>query len=298
MRPVSAPTRGLLWVILSGFLFVVFIVIVRMVGTSLNPVQAAFLRYAISLILLLPMIYRLGVAVLRTRRPGRHALRGVIHAVGVLLWFYAIATIPIAEATALSYTNPIFVIIGASLFLGERPGTATIVAVVAAFAGVLLILRPGAVAPSPGVIALLCSAPLFACSSLLVKTLVREDSSVTIVLYLSFFATVTMLAPALLVWRTPSMAEVGLLAVAAVFATLSHIFLARGLKLVDISVAQPAEFLRLVWAAALGFVLFGETPGIWVWAGSLLVVASVTVAANLEVRRASARQSARSPESS
>ncbi|KAA3624279.1 MAG: DMT family transporter [Proteobacteria bacterium] len=291
MRPLSGVARGLFWVILSGAVFVVFIVIVRLVGTSLNPVQVAFLRYGISVILLVPMVYRQGVAVLYTRRPVRHAMRGGVHALGVLLWFYAITRIPIAEATALSYTAPIFVIIGAAIFLDERLGLGTLAAVVGAFLGVLLIVQPGVVSIGSGSIAMLCSAPLFAASKLLVKTLVREDSSVTTVIYLSLFATLTMMIPAIMVWRSPTLLDLGLLSVAAVFATLSHLFLAQGLKFVDVSVAQPAEFLRLVWAATLGFLLFDETPGFWVWIGSLVVVASVSFAANMELKRAYGRRS-------
>ena len=276
---MSATARGLALVALSGFVFVLFIVSIRLAGTSLNPVQAAFLRYALGLIVLLPMMARQGWSVFYTRAPLRHAARGGVHGLGVLLWFYAIASLPIAEATALGYTAPIFVTIGAVLFLGERLRAATVFALVSGFVGVLIIVRPGFEHVGTGAIAILCSAPLFACSQLLVKSLVREDSSVTTVLYLSLFATLTMLVPALAVWKTPSVSDLLLLAMAAGFATLSHVLLAQGLKWVDISLVQPADFLRLVWSALFGFMLFGEVPGPWVWVGSAVVVASVTLTA-------------------
>jgi drug/metabolite transporter (DMT)-like permease len=277
---MTTSTRGLLLIILSGFVFVIFIVIVRLVGTSLNPVQAAFMRYAMSLVIVLPMLYRQGTVIFHTRHPLRHAARGAVHGLGVLLWFYAITSMPIAEATALSYISPLFVLIGATLFLGERLRGWTVFAVASGFVGVLIIVRPGFMTISPGAIAILCSAPLFAASQLLVKSLVREDSSITTVIYLSLFATLTMLVPAIAVWEAPGMVDIGLMAVAALFATLSHILMAQGFKLVDVSVVQPVEFLRLVWAALFGFFLFNETPTMWVWIGSLVVVASVTLAVN------------------
>ncbi len=277
---MSDVARGLLLVVSAGFLFILFIVTIRLAGTSLNPVQAAFLRYALGVAILLPMMIRSGWAVFYTRRPLRHALRGGVHGAGVLLWFYAITSLPIAEVTALGYTSPIFVTIGAILFLGERARAATIIAVIIGFAGVLVIVRPGFETISLGAIAILCSAPLFACSQLLVKTLVREDSSITTVIYLSLFATLTISVPALSVWQAPGARELALLALAAGFATSSHVLLAQGLKWVDVSLAQPAEFLRLVWATLAGFVLFGEVPGVWVLVGSVIVVGSVTIAAH------------------
>ncbi|MCZ7597664.1 MAG: DMT family transporter [Gammaproteobacteria bacterium] len=276
---MTPAVRGLAWVILSGRVFILFPVMIRLAGSSLNPVQAAFLRYAISLLVLLPMAYRAGASVLRTRRPLLHAARGAVHGLGVLLFFYAVTSVPIAEVTALSYTSPIFVVIGAALFLGERVRPSTVIAVAAGFTGVLIILRPGFGDIGSGAIAILVSAPLFAASQLLAKTVVREDSSTTTVLYLSLFATATMLVPAMFVWETPSLRDLTLLAVAAVLATVSHLLLARGLKLVDVSLVQPAEFLRLVWSSILGFLLFDEVPGITLWVGSAVVIAGVWLAA-------------------
>jgi drug/metabolite transporter (DMT)-like permease len=257
---------------------------VRLAGTGLNPVQAAFLRYSISLVLLMPLLYRYGLSVFHTRRVGLHAARGVVHGAGVLLWFYAFTRMPIAEATALSYTAPIFVTIGAAIFLREHVTFTTVVAVGAGFVGVLVILRPGFEIVGPGAIAILCSAPLFACSQLLAKKLVSEDSSTTIVLYLSMFATLSMAGPAIAVWETPGIEDIIFLTLAAAFATLSHILLARGLKYVDLSVVQPVQFLRLVWSALFGYVLFDEIPGIFVWVGSAIVVAGVSLAANRAAR--------------
>ncbi len=271
-------------VVASGFVFVLFIVVVRLAGTSLSPMQAAVMRYALGIVVLAPALFRRGWPVLHTRRPGLHALRGAVHGVGVLLWFYAITTLSIAEATALGYTAPIFVTIGAAVFLGERLRPMTVLALVIGFSGVLVIVRPGLVEVGPGAIAILCAAPLFAASQLLVKTLVREDSSVTTTFYLSVFATLTMLLPSLPGWRAPSLTDVTLLSLAAVFATLSHVFLAHGLRYIDVSLAQPVDFLRLVWSAAFGFLLFQEVPGAWVWVGAAVVVCGAWLSARSALR--------------
>lgn len=272
---MSQTQRGLVWVVFSGLVFVTFIIVIRYVGTNLHPIQSAFIRYALSFVVLLPIILKRGSGIFVTRNVGRYAIRGFCHALGVLLWFYAITQIPVAEATALSYLSPVFVLIGAGLFLGEHFSITRLFTVIAGLVGVLIILRPGFIEISTGAIAILFSAPLFALSKLLVKDLLREDESITTVLYLSIFATLTLFWPALWVWTDPSIIDLSLLLLAAVLATLSHYMMARGLKLVDVTVALPAELLMLVWATLFGMYLFDENPSIWAGIGGAVIVFSL-----------------------
>jgi len=264
-------------------LFVCFIAIIRHLGSELPPLQAAFIRYALGLLVLAPVFVRSGWRPLYSRQISRHALRGCAHAVAVMLWFYAAAYLPLAEITALSFVTPIFVVIGAAVFLREALSRQRSVAIALSFIGVLVILRPGYSAIGFGTLAILLAAPLFATSKLLTKTLVRYDSSATVVVYLSIFATLTMLIPALFVWQTPTSLQLFWLAGTAVFATLSHLCITQGLRWVDVTVAQPIEFLQLVWSTLLGFFLFAETPSLWVWLGAAVIVTSASYIARYEV---------------
>ena len=135
---------------------------------------------------------------------------GLVHGLGVMLWFFAMARIPIAEVTAIGYTAPIFTTIGAALFLGETVRARRVVAVVIGFVGTLVILRPGIVDISIGAMAQLGAAPLFAASFLLAKKLTDTESPSSIIAYLSVFVTIALLPPAILVWRTPTLGGVGL----------------------------------------------------------------------------------------
>lgn len=281
-RVMNQLGKGLTWVALAGLTFVIFTTIVRYVGNELHPVQAAFIRYALGLFVLAPLFLRNRLGLFGTRRLGRHAIRGFVHGIGVMLWFFAAARLPIAEVTALSFISPIFVAIGAVLFLGERMSAPRMIAIALGFAGVLIILRPGISAIGAGIIALLFAAPLFAISKLLTKTLVREDSSGTVVAYLSIFATLTMAVPALFVWQPPSGVDLFFLAGTAVFATLSHLCMAQGLALIDVTVSQPVEFLQLVWATLIGLALFNESPTLWIWLGAGVIVFSATYIAHYE----------------
>lgn len=294
MSPVSAfriaaarvppNLQGMLWMAAAGVSFIFFTGIARHVGTEMHPVQAAFLRYAIGLVLVAPLILRYRLAMLYSTRMPWHAARGLLHGIAVMLWFYAMARIPIAEVTALGFTAPIFSTVGAAMFLGERLHLRRIGAVLMGFAGALIILRPGMVSVDLGAIAMIVAAPLFAASKLITKSLTRTDPGPAIVAYLALFVTLVMLPPAMLVWRAPTPEEIGWLSLTALLATASHLAMTHALKLADLTVTQPVEFLQLVWATLLGLYVFSEVPDLWTWVGGAVIIASATYIAHREVR--------------
>ncbi len=281
----TANVRGIGWMLVTGLFFVGVTGIVRHLGTDMAPVQAAFLRYVIGLAMISPLLFRAARTPIVSKRMGLHAVRGIVHGVGVMLWFYAMARIPIAEVTALGFTAPILTTVGAALFLGERLQIRRIGAVLVAFGGAMVILRPGVEAIQIGALAQLAAAPLFAASFLLAKKLTETESSASIVAYLSVFVTIVLLPPALMVWRTPTWEELGWLSVTAALATAGHFTLTLAFKATEITVTQPFSVLQLVWAAALGFYAFGEQPDAWTITGGALIVGSATYIAHREVRR-------------
>jgi len=273
--------------LLTGLLFVGVTGVVRHLGTDMNPMQAAFIRYAFGVVLIAPVLLRLFAAGARPSRLGLHMLRGVAHGAAVMLWFFAMARIPIAQVTAIGFTTPIFTTIGAALFLSERLHTRRIVAVVVSFLGTMIILRPGVLNIELGALAQLAAAPLFACSFLIAKKLTQTESSATIVAYMSVFVTLALLPPALLVWRTPTLTELGWLFVTAILATSGHYTFTRAMQSVELTVLQPFSFLQLVWATLLGYYSFAEVPDAWTLVGGAVIIASVTYIAHREGRAAS-----------
>ena len=281
-RTVPATYRGIAWLILGGLTFMMFMTTVRLLSSDLPVIEVTFLRYACGFVYFLPPLLRGNYQLLRTRRMRDIALRGVVHGCAVLLWFIAISRIPFANVTALSFTSPIFVTLGAALFLGDRLRARRIIALAVGFIGVLVILRPGSAEIGWGVIAMLCASPLFAASKLFTKSLARTESGPTIVFYLAIFATLTTAIPTLFVWQTPDLHSLFWLTIAAGIAALSHIAMIRGFRLADLSLLQPFEFLNLVWATAIGILLFQEEPSPWVWVGGAIVVASASYIAQRE----------------
>ena len=273
---------GLTWIVVAGLNFVGFVVLIKYVGSELPPVQAAFIRYLFGLIVVLPLFFRNGVHIFATKHIHLHVLRGIIQAMAVMVWFFAVTKLPIAEVTALGFVSPIFVVFGAVFFLRERLTKPRIAAVVIGLVGIFVILRPGFGVINSGSIAMLLAAPLFAASKVLTKFLVKHDSGSTIVVYLSIFAALAMAVPAMSVWTQPSGVNLFLLLGTALFATIAHLCMAKGLALVDLTVSQPIDFLQLVWTTLIGVMLFSEPSVIWVWVGGGIVVLSATYIARLE----------------
>ncbi len=274
---------GIGWMLLTGILFVCVTGIVRYLGSDMPATEAAFIRYVIGLALVLPLMRPL---LRRWPRPDLlrlYVVRGVLHGTAVMLWFYAMARVPIAEVTAIGYTAPIFVTLGAALFLGEKLHLRRIAAVLTGFLGTFIILRPGFEAVSLGQLAQLGAAPLFAASFLLAKRLTNQEDPAIIVGMLSLFCTLTLLPGAILQWRTPSPEELFWLSLTAVFATAGHYTLTRAFSAAPITVTQPISFLQLVWAALLGMVAFGEDLDPYVFAGGGIVVAAATYISHREV---------------
>ncbi len=274
--------EGILWMLLTGVLFVAVTGIVRHLGSDMPAIEAAFIRYAIGLLMILPMMGPLLRGGLRNRPLGLYAVRGLLHGIAVMLWFYAMARIPIAEVTAIGYTAPIFVTIGAALFLGEKLALRRISAVALGFAGVLIIVRPGFETVSLGQLAQLTAAPLFACSFLLAKRLTDDQEPAVIVGLLSVGCTLTLLPGAVLQWRDPTLEEVFWLALTALFATLGHYTLTRAFRAAPITLTQPVSFLQLVWATLLGMLVFGEALDMYVIIGGAVIVGSATYISHRE----------------
>ena len=285
----ASPDRTLIgigWMLVTTVLFVCVTGIVRYLGSDIPAVEAAFIRYAIGLVMVLPAFRPLLGNWPDGQMMRRFALRGLVHGVAVMLWFYAMARIPIAEVTALGYTAPIFVTLGAAFFFGEKLHLRRIMAVITGFIGAMIIIRPGFHEISSGQLAQLTAAPLFACSFLLAKGLTRDFGSGLIVAMLSLGCTVTLLPGALMQWREPSLHEVAWLGLTAVFATTGHYTLTRAFQAAPLTVTQPIGFLQLVWATLLGVLVFGEALDPFVILGGGIVVAAVTYISHREAQAA------------
>ncbi|MDG1169546.1 MAG: DMT family transporter [Sulfitobacter sp.] len=270
------PLTGIFWMLITGLCFIMVTALVKYMGPRLPAPEAAFLRYGLGLVFLLPALGAFRTSHLTARQWSLFGLRGICHALGVILWFFAMTRIPIAEVTAMNYLAPIYVTIGAAIFLGEKLALRRIIAVIMGLAGAAIILRPGFREVSSGHIAMLIAAVVFAGSYLLAKVLADETRPAVVVGMLSIFVTLGLAPFALPVWITPTWQEVAILFTVAIFATSGHYTMTLAFAAAPVTVTQPVTFLQLVWATALGALVFAEPVDIWVILGGFVILSSVT----------------------
>ncbi|MFD0857670.1 DMT family transporter [Roseovarius aquimarinus] len=272
----SRPGWGIFWMIVTGLLFVGVTALVKTIGSRIPAAESAFLRYALGLVLLVPAIPALRRARLTPRLWLIFGARGAVHTVGVALWFFAMATIPIADVTAMNYLAPIYVTIGAALFLGERLAMRRLIAVLVALLGAVIILRPGLREVGPGHMAMLVTAISFGGSYLLAKLATDETSPAVVVTMLSVTVTIGLAPLAALHWVTPTLFELVTLFGVAVLATAGHYTMMLAFRAAPLAVTQPMTFLQLVWAVMLGALVFGEAVDPFVVLGGMVIVGSVS----------------------
>ncbi|MCW8842090.1 MAG: DMT family transporter [Rhodobacteraceae bacterium] len=272
----TRPLAGVFWMLVTGVFFVTVTALVKTLGPRIPSAEAAFLRYALGLVFLLPMIRPMLRARLTRRQLGLFGLRGVAHTIGVTMWFYAMTQIPIAEVTAMNYLSPIFVTIAAALFLGETLALRRVLAIVAALMGALIILRPGFRELSSGHLAMLGTAVVFSVGYLTAKILSEEVSASVVVGMLSVTVTIGLAPLAAAVWVTPTLTELMILMGVATFATAGHYTMTLAFAAAPITLTQPVTFLQLVWAVLMGWLIFDEGVDIWVLLGGGLIIAAIS----------------------
>ncbi|SHK06066.1 Threonine/homoserine efflux transporter RhtA [Shimia gijangensis] len=262
--------------LLTGLCFVAVNVLVKTLHGRVPAAEAAFLRYVLGLPFLLPMIRPILSAHLSGRDLGFFALRGVVHTLGVVCWFYAMTRIPIADVTSMGYMAPIYVTIGAAIFLGEKLALRRILAVAAALVGALIILRPGFREVNAGHLAMLANSVLFAIGYLIAKNMSDKFNPAVVVGMLSITVTIGLAPLAAMNWVTPSWSDMAVLAAVACFATAGHFTMTLAFAAAPITVTQPVTFLQLVWAVLIGWLIFDEGVDPWVILGGFVIISAIS----------------------
>ena len=265
---------GAAWMILAGFCWTIMTILVRQLSADYSSFEILFFRNLVSVCILLPLAMRSGLSSLKTQRLPLHSLRALLSYIGVLLLFYGIANIPLPDVTALSFTQPLFVVVLAALILKEAVNGARWIAVIVGFVGLLVIVRPGVVSVELATVLVLLSAFSYAVSNICVKRLMTTDTANQSVFYFNLLMLPIALVPALFVWVTPALADLPLFVAIGVNGTIAVYAYARSFTLADASAVMPFDFLRMPMAATAAFFLFSETGDIWTWVGSVIIFAS------------------------
>ena len=264
---------------------------IRHVADNLHPFEIAFFRNFFGVVFLTPYFLRYGLAPLRTKNLRLHGFRSILNLSSMLCFFYALSIAPFADVTALTFSGPVFASVLAVFFLGEMIGIRRWCAILIGLLGTLVILRPGIGAVALGPLLALAAALIWACALIIIKVLLRTESSLMITAYMMIMLTPLSLVPALFVWQWPSAWQlVWLFAIAAV-GTTGHLFQNQALKEADTSVVMPLDYVRLVWASLLAYFAFAEIPDAFTWLGGVMIGASAAYIGYREGGRSQSRPS-------
>jgi drug/metabolite transporter (DMT)-like permease len=257
----SPTTRGLLWTSSAGLLFSMLNALLRLLTQQIDPFQAQFLRYFFGLLVLLPLMWHRGFASYRPKKVIDQFTRGGAHTLGLCLWFTALPRIPLADMTAIGFTGPIFIMIGAYLAFREPMHWERWVATVLGFGGVLIVVGPK-LSGSGGWfhLVMLASAPVFAVSFLLTKAMTRYESPAVILVWQSITVSIISLPLALWHWQALSPLQWAGFVLGGLLGSAGHYCLTRSFAVADISATQSAKFLDLMWSALMGWLLFSNVP--------------------------------------
>ncbi len=258
--------------LISTLLLTCMHALVRSVGQELHPFVVVFFRNLFGLVAICPLLFRYGLGTLKTTRPGIYFWRALIGVTAMFCWFTGLANVPIANATALSFSTTLFTTLIAWLFLGETVRWRRTLAILFGILGVFVVLRPGLEGFNAYSILVVFSALAWASSICLVKVLTRTDSVTCIVAWMGISLTFLSFWPAILFWQTPDLSNWISLILIGSLATAGHLFMTRAVQLAETSLVMSVDFARLVWASIIGAWIFGEVLDIWTAAGASIIV--------------------------
>ncbi len=282
--------RGLIWATAAGLIFTFLNASMRALTLQhVDPLQAQFLRYFFGLVVLLPILFHHGLKAYRPKDIGAQFTRGAAHSVGLVLWFMALPRIPLADMTAIGFTGPIFIMIGAYLFFKEPMRWERWAATLVGFAGVMIVVGPKLSGSGGGYhLLMLASAPVFAASFLLTKAMTRYETTGTILVWQSISVSIITLPFALLAWQPISAWHWAAFAACGVLGSAGHYCLTRSFAAADISATQSMKFLDLIWAALMSWLAFADPPSASTLAGGAVICAATVWVARRESRGAKA----------
>lgn len=281
---MSPATIGALWMLFAACMLATISLLVRHISGELHPFEIAFFRNLGQFLFMVPWVVAAGLGVLRTKRVWAHVRRSGFGLCAMLTWFWVITQMPIAEATAISFSAPLFTTAGAALFLREKVGTRRWAATAVGFIGVLMIIRPGFQEIGlPQALALL-SAILIAAAMLSNKSLVRTELPNVMVVWMGGLMSIFSLPPAMAVWEWPQGWVWAWLIALGLVATIAHLAINRAFASSDASFIAPFGFAQIPFVALVGYLIYSEMPDAWTWAGAFVIMASGVYTARREAK--------------
>lgn len=275
---------GVCLAIFSGLALMANGALAKQLGGEFHPFMVVFLRSVLMAAIMVPLFARKGYAQIKPKGHGLMMINGLVFTLATLGWFWALPRVPLDLVAAIGFTSQLYAIMGAIIFLGEKSHPWRWAALAVGFMGAMIIIRPGFVEMSAGVIVTIFTAVLYSTNRIIIKVIATRDNPAASVVWQAIWASVFSFPAALLVWTLPTPEQSLMIVAIATLAILSHYTLAWALRLADIGAVEPTTFMRLVWGAMLGYIFFDETPHAFTILGSAVVLGSIIYIARRERR--------------
>ena len=263
--------RAALWMLGAVVSLIAIAIAGRELAQEMSLFEVIFFRNVICLVFLAPILLVARENRCRTRRLGSHVLRNLVHFAAQAAWFYGLVRLPLGEVIALEFTSPVWTAVLAALILHERLSRRRVSGILLGFAGVVIILRPGAAIIDPAAFAVLLAAAGFGLMFVLTRTLAASEHPLTILFWMNVIQLPIGLALALPDWTTPSLALWPWLLVVGLAGFSNHYCFARAFALADAGTVAPVDFVRLPLSILVGFLLYAETIDVFVLIGAVVI---------------------------
>jgi drug/metabolite transporter (DMT)-like permease len=250
----------------------------------MHPFEIGFFRNLFGLLVVLPWFIRFGWRPLRTQRLRLHGLRAAINAASMLAFFFALSIAPLTQVTALGFTAPIIATLLAIFLFRERVGVRRWCGIIIGFLGTVVVLRPGFDAIGLGAVLTIMAAIGWAFVLLVIKSLGRTESSVTITTYMSLLMAPIALVPALFVWQWPNPSQWLWLVLVGTSGNAGQLLMVWALKQAETNVVMPFDFFKLVWVSMIAYFAFAEVPDLFTWLGGTMIFSGAAYIAYRERR--------------
>ena len=272
--PLAA--KGVFLVSSGSIGLVLMAALAKYLGSRLPPFEILFFRSAVGFICALWVFRSDLMEPLRTKRPGAHFFRGLVGAGGNACFFWTITQMMLADSLALQFSRPLWMIPLALCFLSEVVGFRRIAVATVGFAGILMYARPFTEGFDPNAIVGAFGGLFAALVVVAIKNLQSSGTEPTrvIMFYYAFWNAFFAALPALFTWITPTGPELVLLVMIGVLGMGGQALITHGLSMGDATALVPLDYLRVIYAAILGFILFGEVPNAWSFGGMALIMAA------------------------
>ncbi len=295
MARTSSPLAGILLMLAAMAILPFIDVLAKKLGEAGLPILIiVWARAVFGTALALPFVLRAGgVAALLPRRPLFHTLRAVLLFSATFFFFSALKWLPIADAMAIFFVNPLVVVVMSALILGERVGPRRWAAVAVGFVGMLIIVRPGLEEVNPGTFFALASGVALGSFFVSTRYLAGSAPATTLSLHTTGIGAVLMTLALPLVWQTPTPVQWAMLAGVGVVATFGHFLITWAYERAEASLLAPLAFAEIIMATVLGWWFWGDLPDRWTVLGVCVLIASAVYISERE--RRAARRDAISP---